>query len=334
MTMTFAAPEMFWGMVSVVIFAGGLYLLSKVRRKRVRRFLDKRLLPEVAQGYSSRQYLLRELWLVAAAVFSVVALARPQWGFQWQEVRRSGSDILFAVDVSKSMLTEDIRPTRLDRVKLAVRDFLKRLGGDRVGIIAFSGDAFLVCPLTVDMAGVLLSLEDLNAGTIPRGGTNIGSAIAEGMRALEKMPVKSSLLVLITDGESLEGDPLSWAKKAAEKGIRIATIGVGTENGEMVRVPDEKGQMVFLKDPEGNFVKSRLNEPLLRQVAALTGGAYIRASGADFGLDYLYDEQIAKTAKRDEDGRVSRRMIDRFQYPLVLVLLCLFAEMFVTMRKR
>ncbi|MBF0123026.1 MAG: VWA domain-containing protein [Candidatus Omnitrophica bacterium] len=331
--MKFANPHMFYGFFVVFLFAWSLFLLIRYRRQKMRMFLEKQLVGEIARDFSQQLFLWKNIFLVCVLLFSILALARPQWGFEWQDVKRQGVDILLVIDTSRSMLTEDVKPNRLERTKLAVKDLLKKLKGDRVGLIAFSGDAFLTCPLTVDYAGVLLSLEDLKTDTIPRGGTDLGRAIQEALKGYQDVAAQYKAVVILTDGDNLEGDPLHWAKVAAEKKIKISTIGIGTKDGELVRVSNEKGELEFLKDGSGNFVKSRLNEMLLQEIAATTGGAYVRSSGAEFGLDYLYDKQISRMERRDVESKIEKKYFDRFQIPLAIALIFLLAETMLVARK-
>lgn len=331
--MHFAQPYMFNGLFLAVLFAGLLLWLARYRRKKVNRFLQKQLVGEIARDFSLKMFFLKSALLVLTVVFSVIALARPQWGFEWQEVKHQGVDILLAIDTSRSMLSEDVKPNRLERTKLAVKDLLKKLKGDRVGLIAFSGDAFLVCPLTADYAGVLLSLDDLRTDTIPRGGTDLGRAIGEALKGYADVPAQYKAVVILTDGENLEGDPVARAQEAAQKKIRISTIGIGTQEGELVRVTNAAGESEFLKDAQGNYVKSRLNETLLQQIAAATGGAYVRSSGAQFGLDYLYDNVISKMERRDIESKIEKKFFDRFQIPLMIALVLLLLETGLVARK-
>lgn len=291
------------------------------------------LLPEIAQNFSYKKQVWKYVLLLLVFVFSIIALARPQWGFEWQEIKRQGLDIIVAIDTSKSMLTEDVKPNRLERTKLAVKDLLKKLDGDRIGLIAFAGDAFLVSPLTIDYSGFTLSLNDLNTNTIPRGGTNISGAIREAMRGYEKISTQYKAVIIITDGENLEGDPLAAAEKAKEKGVKIYCIGIGTREGELIRVQNEQGEFGFLKDENGNFIKSRLNENILREIAEITGGAYVRAGGAEFGLDVIYDQQLAKIEKREFESKMEKRYYERFQIPLALALILLIFETLLRTRR-
>ncbi len=292
------------------------------------------LVQEIAENFSPKRQVWKYVLLLSVVIFSILALARPQWGFQWQELHREGLDIIVAIDTSKSMLTEDVKPNRLERTKLAVKDLLKKIDGDRIGLAAFAGEAFLVSPLTIDYNGFTLSLNDLNAESIPRGGTSISSAIEEAIKGYEKIPAEYKAVIIITDGENLEGDPLAAAKKAKEKGIKIYCVGIGTREGELIRIQNELGNFQFLKDENGNFIKSRLNEAILKAIARITGGAYVRASGAEFGLDLIYEQQLSKIEKREFESKMEKRYYERFQIPLALALVLLIMETLLSTRRK
>ena len=313
-----------------------LFFLWSIRNRRqlMERFIQPSLIKDVALGLNEVRIVWKNILLTLVFVFSILALARPQWGFEWREVKKQGVDILVVVDTSKSMLTQDVKPNRLERTKLAIHDVLRKLKGDRIGLIAFAGDAFLVCPLTVDYNGFLLSLNDLSTSTMPRGGTDIGAAITEAMKAYDKTPNAYKAIVIMTDGDNLEGDPLAVAKKAKEKGVRVYTIGIGTPDGELIQITQENGQKEFLKDNSGNYVKSRLNEKLLQEIALTTGGAYVRASGAEFGLETLYDREISKLEKHEFESKMDKRYFERFQIPLTLAVILLFCETCLPRRKK
>jgi Ca-activated chloride channel family protein len=267
---------------------------------------------------------------MAAFVFMVAALSRPQWGYQIRPIKRHGLDIMVAIDVSKSMLTRDVQPSRLERSKLAIKDLVMKLNGsDHIGLIAFAGDAMVMCPLTYDYNGFLLSLDDLSTDSIPRGGTDISDAIEESIRAYQGRPDSDKAVILVTDGEDEEGDAVAAARKARAKGVRIFTVGVGTREGDLIQVTNADGQTEFLKDGNGNVVKSHLNENLLQQIAYITGGAYVRSGGAQFGLDYIYEQQLSKLKKHDEQEKMAKLYDERFQWPLTLAFLLLLAEVFL-----
>jgi Ca-activated chloride channel homolog len=326
--MKFGALQFLHLLWLVPVLAGILHLFFMRREKITARFIQNDLLPKNIKASNVKLWRRRAAFLTMGYIFSVLALARPQWGYQWQDVKQQGLDILIAIDVSKSMLTKDVRPSRLERTKLAVKDLVKKLNGDRIGLIAFAGEAFLVCPLTNDYSGFLLSLNDLNMDTIPRGGTNLSKSIEEAIKGYGDRGQKFKTLVLVTDGEDNEGDALKTAQKAKDKGIRIYTVGIGTQEGDLIQVTNEQGQKEFLKDANGNFVKSRLNEKLLQQIAYNTAGAYVRSSGSQFGLDYLYERQLSKLEKTDIDQKQQKKYHERFQWFLSAALAAFFYSSF------
>ena len=331
----FARPD-FFPIILIAILVTGIFFFGALRWRRylMRTFADKHLLAGIAPTMSVRRRNVKLCMAVAAGVLALIALARPQWGFEWEEVKRSGLDMLIAVDVSKSMLAKDMKPNRLERSKFAIKDLVKRLNGDRIGLVAFAGTSFLQCPLTIDYNGFLLALDDLAIGTIPRGSTSISSAIYKAMQVMQAPDKKYKALIIITDGEDLEGDALRIAREAAEKGIRIYCVGVGTTDGELIQVGAANGERVYLEDRGGNVVKTRLNEDLLKQLALSTGGSYVRATQADFGLVRLYDESISKLEKRDIDSKMRKHYHERFQYFLSLALLLLLVEPLIPERRR
>jgi len=317
------------------------YMWASRRRERMlEKFADKSLIASIAPSMSKVRRLIKTSLIVAGTVLMLVALARPQWGFEWQEVKRTGLDIMIAMDVSKSMLANDVKPNRLERSKFAVKDLMKKLDGDRVGLIAFAGTSFLQCPLTIDYNGFLLSLDDLNTFTIPRGGTSISSAIREAMQAFSKngpdavKEKKYRVLVVITDGEDFEGDAIAVAKEAATAGIKIFCVGVGTPEGELIPVSESYTGKEYLLDKSGQAVKTSLNENVLKEIAISTGGSYIRATQSDFGLVLLYEKSISRLEKRDIEAKMKKSYQERFQYFLGAAILLLLAEMLLSERKR
>mgnify|MGYP001580330609 CR=1 FL=1 len=294
------------------------------RRSLMRRFADKRLIDGITPNVSYGRKVFKTVLVVLALGLLFITMARPQWGFEWQEVKRTGLDILIAIDVSKSMVTKDVKPDRLERSKFAVKDVVKKLAGDRIGLIAFSGSAFLQCPLTIDYNGFLMALDDLNTATIPRAGTSIASAIKEASDIFGGPDKKFKALVIITDGEELEGDALAAAREAAKSGIRIYCVGVGTSEGDLIPTVNDSGDRSFLTDKAGNAVKSRLNEQVLKDVALSTGGSYVKATQAEFGLSLLYDTCISKLEKRELESKMKKRLEERYQIFLALAIVLLF----------
>jgi Ca-activated chloride channel family protein len=331
--MRLANPQsvnLLWLFLAFILF----YLWAFKRRKRaIESFAQRQLLEELILCLDKRKQKIKISLVSLAVLLCLFSLMRPQWGYHWEEIKRKGLDILIAIDTSKSMLAEDVKPNRLERSKLAVKDLIKKLRGDRIGLIAFSGSAFLQCPLTVDYNGFMLSLDNLSVDIIPRGGTSISNAIKEAIKSYEGGLKKYKVLVLITDGEDHEGNPLEAAEEAREEGIKIFCIGIGTKEGELIPITDERGRRVFLKDRNGNVIKTRLDEATLQKIALNTGGSYVRASGAEFGLDLIYEKKLSKMEKRELKARMQKRYEDRFQIPLFLAIMLLLLEPFVSERR-
>ena len=325
------ALNFMWLVLALVVFY--IWVYNK-KKSAMLDFAREELLKELSYSVSRSMQAVKHALLILAIVFGIISLARPQWGFKWQEVTRKGIDILIALDTSKSMLAEDVKPNRLERSKLAVKDLVKKLNGDRVGLIAFAGEAFLQCPLTVDYNGFILSLDDLSVETIPKGGTAIASAVYEAIKGFEAKENKYDALVIITDGEDHEGDPAQAAKEAEKNGIKIFCIGIGTQGGDLIPVTDSQGKQGFLKDAEGNVVKSRLDEEILQKMALATGGVYIRSSATEFGLDMIYEQRLSKIEKRDMETKMKKRYEERFQIPLAIVLLLVMIEPFISEKRR
>jgi Ca-activated chloride channel family protein len=332
--MRFAAitsAYLFWLIIALI---GFLFWANSRKIKAFETFADKNLLATLLASFDIRKYRLKEAFIIVTLILTVFSLMRPQWGFKWQEIKRRGLDILVAVDVSKSMLAEDIKPNRLERTKLALADFVKHLKGDRIGLIAFAGSAFVQCPLTVDYSGFLLSAESLDINTIPKGGTSISSAIREAIKSYEGGLKKYKVLIIITDGEDHEGDPVKAAELAQKEGIKIFCIGIGTNEGELIPVADESGNKGYLKDRSGAVVKSRLDETTLQKIALTTGGSYVRASSREFGLDLIYKEKLSEMEKRELESKMAKQYEERFQIPLALAFLLLAAEFIISDRRR
>ena len=332
--MDFAYPEhwVWWWCLPIVI--GGLIWAARARRRDLSRYAETALLPQMASSLNPAARVARTGLVVGGAILLLFAAVGPQWGFKWEEVKHRGVDLIIALDVSKSMLAEDVKPNRLERAKLAIRDLLPLLKGDRIGLVVFAGTSFVQCPLTVDYEAFAMMLDDVSMDSTPVGGTDIGGAVRASLKAFNAAASPSQALVLVTDGESLEGDPLSAAREAAKAGVRIHCIGIGTSEGELIPVTDEQGQQQFLKDREGRTVKTKLDEDLLRRVAQETGGSLVRASATSFGLDLLYRERISRMEQQEFETSMRKQMEHRFQWPLGFALLLLALEPLISDRTK
>lgn len=305
----------------------------RAKQKLIAQFVQSRLLANLTVGVSQARQKLRLILLIAAVFFLVLALARPQWGFSWEEARQQGLDIVVAIDTSRSMLAEDLAPNRLTRAKLAALDLMRLAKTDRLGLVAFAGSAFLQCPLTLDEEAFRESVEALNVGIIPQGGTALTEAIDSALTAFEKGNENHKILVLFTDGEDHDSGALEAAEKASKAGLKIFTVGVGTPEGELIRVRDEQGNVGFLKDESGNAVKSRLDETLLQKIATAANGFYLPLRGAK-PMETLYAKGLAPLPKSDSTTQLIRRYRERFQWPLGIAILLLVLEILLPQRKR
>ncbi len=324
--MSFGARNILW---LLLIFAPALLAFFwwswRKRQELMTRFIQARLLPTLTLGISPLRQKVRLGCILLAVICLVVALARPQFGFDWEEVKRKGLDVVVAIDTSKSMLAEDITPNRLARAKLAALELMQQARSDRLGLVAFAGTAFLQCPLTIDDSAFRQSIESLDVNTLPQGGTAIAEAIETAQTAFKEGD-NYRVLVLFTDGEDQDSGALEAAKRAAEAGMQIFTIGIGSAEGEILRISDAKGRTDYIRDEQGNVVKSHLNEDLLRQIAGTTSrGFYLRLVGAKT-IDTLYTEGLAPMPKSESSDKLVRRYREKYHWPLAAAIVLLIFE--------
>jgi len=332
--MKWGASEMAIWLLAVPCMVLFFWWAGRLREKAVRVFVSKQAEPEIASDHSHVRARVKRAMVTTAVFFTILALMRPQYGFRWREVKRLGLDILIALDTSNSMLAEDVLPNRLERAKLAIRDLVGKLEGDRIGLVVFSGTAFLQCPLTIDYNGFLLTLRDVDASSIPVGGTSLSNAIYTALSSYEGGKNKYKTLIIITDGEDLEGGVDRAIQKARAENVMISCVGIGSAEGDIIPLTDARGQKVFLKDSEGNVVKTRLNEETLQDIAVSTGGMYVHSTGAEFGLDLIYDEKLSGLEKEDLKSRMEKHYNERFQIPLGIALMLLLVEPLIGDKKK
>jgi Ca-activated chloride channel family protein len=302
------------------------------RQQALRTFVAAHLMTTLTAGLSSARRIWKRVLLAGAVACLFIALARPHLLFRWEEETRNGIDLLVAVDCSKSMLTEDVKPNRLERAKLAISDFANELPDDRLGLIAFAGDSFLQAPLTLDHDAFQTAVQELDTDTIPRPGTDVGGAIDAAVNALKSQASNMKILILVTDGEDLEGRAVTAAQNAAKAGLKIYCVGVGTPEGDLIPDRDDSGALMYLHDSDGQIVKSRLDEPTLRQIAADTGGAYARLGQRGEGLQEIYDKYIATLPRHQVESRRYRIEFEQYEWPLALAILMLTASMLISER--
>ncbi len=310
--------NMLWALIGVFVLMA--YGISK-RKKIMTAFADAGILPSISPGFSQKRRWFKAVLIIAAFVFAVIALAGPQLGYRWEKTTEKGVDIMIALDCSKSMLAKDISPNRLERAKREIVDLLRMMRSDRAGLVAFSGNAFLQCPLTLDHEAFHIFLNALEPGFLPVGGTNLEAAIQTSYEGFEVESDTQKAIIIITDGESTTGGAEDAAQKMAGLGIKIFTIGVGDLSG--APVPDDEGG--FKKDASGNIVLSRVDEKGLQKIASLTAGTYVRSVAGDMDLDVIYTEKILggmeKRTLRSGKKKVWENRYQWFLFPCLVLLL-------------
>src|SRR5438874_159416 len=332
--MSFGAPQWLWGLLLIPALVALFIRAERHGIIRLREFVSARLLPQLAGTVNRPRRVLRFALQLLGLALAVISLAQPRWGYTFEDVKRKGLDLLIAIDTSRSMLSNDVQPNRLERVKLAARGLINELQGDRVGLIAFAGRAFLQAPLTIDYEAVMESIKDLDTKTIPEGGTNISEAISLATQSFGKSAMGNRALVIFTDGEELSGDAVKSAKTAADAGVRIFTIGVGTPAGSLIPVNGEDGETTFVKDSAGQVVKSKLDDKRLREIAQAAGGFYLHLENGPRTMRQLHDEGLAKMQAAEMDVRLSRRPIERYEWPLGAALIALALSILIPERGR
>jgi Ca-activated chloride channel family protein len=323
--------HLLWG---VILWIGFFIWTVHYKEILLKRFGNLEILQKLMRNYSPARRNLKYILLVLSYIFFVVALANPQIGKRLEEFTRKGVDIMVAMDVSTSMLAEDIKPNRLEKAKHEVGKLIDLLEGDRIGLIAFAGIAHVQCPLTLDYSAANLFLNIMNTDLIPQPGTTIGEAIRKAIPAYNSEDRKYKVLILITDGEDHESDPLEAAKEAEKEGIIIYTVGIGSAQGVPIPIYSQRGnQTGFKKDRQGNVVTTKLDILTLQKIAYQTGGKYYLASSGEAELDEIY----AEIAEMEEKELVSKRFSqyeDRFQIFILLGLIFILLEILIPERKR
>ena len=324
----FEYTQILW-LTALVVPMLGLFFGWAWRRRseRVAQFIHANLVEQLTLGLSAARRKAKLALLLGVVLLLFIALARPKGGYELQKTETRSLDILVAVDTSRSMLATDQSPNRLERAKLAVLDLMRLAKRDRLGLIAFSGTAFLQCPLTIDRNAFIQNVNSLSTDIIPQGGTAISEAITEALRTFKKEEDNHKVLVLMTDGEDHEAGVTEAAEKANNIGMKIFTIGLGSPEGELIQLPNpQTGRLEFLKDESGNVVKSRLNETLLRKLSTDTGAFYLPLQGADT-MERLYEAGLAGLTPNRVENQMTKRYIERYQWLLGLAVFLLLGEM-------
>ncbi|HET9237779.1 MAG TPA: VWA domain-containing protein [Oligoflexus sp.] len=302
--MSFARPELLWLLLLLIPLSFALVFIQKRYERRLQLLTRREFQPLLLPAWALRKPWFSWVLILTAVAALILALARPRYGFEWKDVKKHGADVVIVLDVSRSMNAADIDPSRLVRAKREIMDLMKVVHGDRLGLVLFAGVGFIQCPLTQDMNAFSLFLEQVDSDSIPVQGTSMGQAIRLGMQALQDGTEAGSVgkaMILISDGEDQDTDPLVAAKAAAGQGIAIHTISVGGQ-GAPIPLPDGG----FLKDESGSLVVSHPDETILRQIAEASGGHFLRSETGEFGLDRLYRESIRPPLKETEQSQRER----------------------------
>lgn len=334
--MRFARPEALWLLWLVPAAAVFLLVAFATKRRLLARFASPELLARLTSGVSPARQVTKAALVLLALASGLLSLAHFQYGFTWEDVKRRGVDIVIALDVSDSMLVEDADTggslSRLERARREIVDLLRILQGDRVGLVAFAGTAFVECPLTLDYGAAEIFLSAIDTDLIPVKGTALGEAIRTSIEAFGNPSTEGSrAILLITDGEDHGGEAQKAAEEAKAAGVKIFVIGIGRDEGSPIPMPGGG----FRRDAEGEMILSRLDEPALQRIALTTGGRYVRSVTGDVDLEQIYLLGI-KASLEDQElaGKRRQRWQDRFQWLLAVALFALMAEPLIPERRR
>ncbi|NDG69866.1 MAG: VWA domain-containing protein [Proteobacteria bacterium] len=319
--LTFGAPHWLWALLVLPLMAG-LFVWSHRRGQAlVAKIVAVRLRDQLSGSVSPLRRILRASLLLVSIALAIVALAQPRYGFLEKETKQKGRDVIVAIDTSRSMLATDMAPTRLARAKLFTQDLVRLLQGDRIGLVAFAGSAFLQAPLTLDYNAVTNALDELDTTVIPKGGTNIAAAITAAREAFGKAEGQTRALIILTDGEELAADGIAAAKQAAGEGIRIFTVGIGSPEGSLIPIRLDDGRSDFVRDSAGKPVTSKLDDSRLKEIASATGG-FFTIIGPDAARE-IFQKGIEPMELSETGVFSARQPIERYQWPLAAATLCL-----------
>ena len=332
--MQFAAPLAFYWLLLLPALVSFLVWSGRRRGRAAERLGEPTLIERLSLGVSRSRDRWKAALLLAGVFFLVLALARPQWGQGTDEVVARGVDVFLVLDTSFSMDATDVAPSRMERARYIASALIERLQGNRIGLIVFSGTAFVQCPLTLDYGAAKIFLDTVGTGVVPEPGTDILQALEAASRGFVARDSKFKVVVLLTDGEETEGSALGVAEKAREEGIVIHTVGVGTPGGEPIPVRNENGDVTdYIRDESGQPVLSRLGEETLSKIALQTGGKYFRISEQDQEIDEIAG-LVAGMEGEELESQLFRRFQERFYWPLGFALLFLLAEALVPRERR
>jgi Ca-activated chloride channel family protein len=308
----------------------GVVLHARRRRKAAAlQFADAGILGRLLPAASPVRDWLKTTAMLLASALLIAGLARPRWGANYEKIQARGVDLFVLLDVSRSMLAEDVSPNRLERAKSDIRDLMTHLAGDRVGLIVFAGAAIVKVPLTTDHAFFLTALDDVDPSSAPRGGSLIGDAIRKALESLPPRADRDQVLVVITDGEDHDSFPAEAARHAAERGVKIFTVGLGDAgSGHPIPIRDQSGNQSFVQQ-DGQEVLSKMDEKLLKEIALTTGGAYVPARTRAYDLGVVYRDHLSPLTRGEISAEKRKRHGERFQIFLLAGFVLLLLESLV-----
>ncbi len=328
----FGNPEYLYLLLLIPVLAVLFGLAQYYKKKALARFGDMSVIEQLMPFVSKSKPVLKFVFLTVAIVSIIFALSDPQFGSKLEKVKRKGAEIIIALDVSNSMLAEDIKPNRLERAKQAISKLVDNMENDRIGLIVFAGDSYIQVPVTTDYTAAKMFLSSINTKIVSKQGTAIGSAIDLAMNSFTPESEMEKALIIITDGENHEDDAIKAAELAGEKGIAVHTIGMGSPQGAPIPLNKGYGQTIFQQDKDGNTVISKLDQKTLQEIANAGNGVFIRANNTQTGLNKLFD-RINKMEKKEMEEKIYTEFEHRFQYLLAIALFFILLDIFIPERK-
>ncbi len=329
----FEHPEYLWFLILIPVIAAVFFFLNVKRSEQLRKFIGENLISQLAPDASLAMRIVKQVLILLALASLILTMANPLVGTRLEEVKREGIDLFVALDVSLSMKSEDIRPSRLEKAKRDVSELLKKLSGDRVGMIVFAGDAFVQFPLTADYAAADLFLSAIDVDAVPIPGTMIGSAVEVALKSFSKdIPTKKAI-VIVTDGENTEGDVIGAVEEAKNNDVKVYAVGMGTTEGGPIPVYNQNGDRIdYKRDRSGSIVLSKLDETMLQQIAAVTGGTYHRATSGGNEIDDIFNE-LCSLEKVEFGTKQVTGYETRYQYPLAAAIILMILELMLSSRR-
>lgn len=326
----FAHPDLLYLLLVIPLLIVFYIVMVRRKHKAIAEFGNPELLAPLMPLLSFKRGVWKFAMIILALLFVITGVAGPQFGSKLQQVKKNGVELMILLDVSNSMLAEDIKPNRLEKAKMAISRMVEKLSNDKIGMIVFAGDAYVQLPITTDYSSAKLFLSNVSTDIVPVQGTAIGSAIDLAVKSFTPETETSKAIIVITDGENHQDDAIAAATNARDSGIYVHTVGMGLEQGVPIPLKGSPGQ--FMKDGQGNVVVSKLDEETLKQIAKAGEGLYVRASNTDVGLNTLLDE-VNRMEKSLLEERVYSDYAEKYQYFLIVGLFFIFVEFMILGRK-